>query len=418
MPTAIAKGFSLLRFTSSLVEINVDGCKHFDSDVLARIANAVKGTLRTLSARWTCLDDDACGSIESFCALENVALSSCDISEKGLAKLAAHASRLVSLDLCRCRSIGRSLAPLGEMARLEQLNVENCADLCIVIPHSMPRLRDANLAYTRADDNTLAALATSPHLEHLRLEACEGVSARGLGAVAKQGVLKRLDLADTSVENADIRSLRDLNALAELNLFGTNVTEAAVMWLSKHHKGIQSINLDAREIADSALRRIGSFSDLRHLDLFGASISDAGCAHLAKANLGALRSLELCSGHITDRGVRCLCTIRSLVSLNMSQNKRITNAGARHIAHNLVQLLSLNLSQTSVDSSGALALVDLPSISSLALYGCDVSEASIEYLRESLLHLRFIGHSAAMLVNAFNCNIKYFKTKYITIFCK
>ena len=57
------------------------------------------------------------------------------------------------------------------------------------------------------------------------------------------------------------------------------------------------------------------------------------------------------------------------ISLNLSQNERITNRGAAALAA-LSNLKALNLSNTRVNSGALIHFSDLMNLKSLALYGC------------------------------------------------
>ena len=68
-------------------------------------------------------------------------------------------------------------------------------------------------------------------------------------------------------------------------------------------------------------------------------------------------------------GCAHLASLSNLTSLNLSQNERITNCGARSLA-TLTNLKALNLSNTGVTADALSYFGGLVKLQSLALYGC------------------------------------------------
>jgi hypothetical protein len=101
-----------------------------------------------------------------------------------------------------------------------------------------------------------------------------------------------------------------------------------------------------------------------------------------------LESLELCGGVVTDNGCATLATLENLVTLNLSQNERITNRGAAALAA-LSKLKALNLSNTQVNSGALVHFSDLKNLQSLALYGCRGME-DINGLENGLPNLKCV----------------------------
>lgn len=91
------------------------------------------------------------------------------------------------------------------------------------------------------------------------------------------------------------------------------------------------------------------------------------CAYLAQ--ITTLTTLELCGGGIRDLGCAHLASLSNLTSLNLSQNERITNCGARALA-TLTNLKALNLSNTGVTADALSYFGGLVKLQSLAMYGC------------------------------------------------
>ncbi len=136
-----------------------------------------------------------------------------------------------------------------------------------------------------------------------------------------------LDRADRAIlfgrtADANLACLKDLKALRELDLRGTQVGEAGLLHLKelkgierlhvrvlvddaglvhvKQLRGLCSLNLDDTEITDAGLAQLTGLKELEHLDLCGTQISDAGVVHLKE--LKGLGTLCLTGSLITEDG--------------------------------------------------------------------------------------------------------------------
>jgi hypothetical protein len=96
-----------------------------------------------------------------------------------------------------------------------------------------------------------------------------------------------------------------------------------------------------------------------------------------------LENLELCGGGVSDRGCASIALLENLVTLNLSQNERITNRGAAALAA-LGKLKCLNLSNTKVNA-GALgflgSLIHLKSLASPEKQRYSVSLDQITFVK-------------------------------------
>ena len=152
---------------------------------------------------------------------------------------------------------------------------------------------------------------------------------------------------------------------------------------------LKSLNLDSRGVSDAAMPAVATIASLTHLDLFGARVTDAGLKQLSK--LHELRHLELCGGGISDAGVaRVGGALSALRILNLSQNLGITDRGVAALAE-LPVLESLNLSHTQIGAAGLASLRRIPSLTSLALNGCEAAQSQAALLRLSLPRLVSLG---------------------------
>lgn len=116
---------------------------------------------------------------------------------------------------------------------------------------------------------------------------------------------------------------------------------------------------------------------------------DVGLKHVAR--LRRLRHLELCGGGVSDAGVARLGgALGALRTLNLSQNLDITDRGVPALTE-LPVLESLNLSHTRVGTAGVASLARIPSLTSLALHGCEAAPPQAAQLRAALPRLVSLG---------------------------
>jgi internalin A len=169
----------------------------------------------------------------------------------------------------------------------------------------------------------------------------------------------------SGVEIADIRELsplvdlrtgvKDLTNLERLDLFGKNVSDAALINL----KGL---------------------SKLSELNLIGSPVSDAGLAHLkGLVNLSVLR---IGSTDISDSGLAQLKTLTNLSELYLF-NTNVTDTGLTHLKE-LPKLALLDLRITRVSDAGLVHLKELTKLAVLHLTGARVTDNGMKQLEDAL----------------------------------
>jgi Leucine-rich repeat (LRR) protein len=124
-----------------------------------------------------------------------------------------------------------------------------------------------------------------------------------LRIIGKLRNISSLDLGRTSVTDADVSQIDDVNSLASLSLSECPITDAAIAHIAQLDNLI-SLYLSGTNVTDASLRQIASIDSLKILDLSGTSVHDelepiGGMANLewlvlSKLDLraGALRNLH------------------------------------------------------------------------------------------------------------------------------
>ncbi len=144
-----------------------------------------------------------------------------------------------------------------------------------------------------------------------------------------------------------VEHLDGLPHLRRLNINETKLTDAEI----QHLQGLtqlRELNLSYVEIPESGLRVIGELTKLQKLAFFDTAVSDAGFAHLRK--LIGLQTLILYKSPITDNGLVNLEAMTDLRDLDLAYTK-ISDAGLPHL-RGLTELQSLNVGGTDVTDDG------------------------------------------------------------------
>jgi hypothetical protein len=139
---------------------------------------------------------------------------------------------------------------------------------------------------------------------------------------------------------------------------------------------IGTVNMTDTDIVDADLKSVGKLSKLTSLLLGGTGITDQGLAELH--NLGDLESLHLQNTPITDAGMAHLAALPRLTILDISGTK-ITDAGLKEIAK-CQQLNWLLMSRTAITDEGLKSLEKLPRIGRLSIFDTKTTPAGIEKL--------------------------------------
>ncbi|MBL9029365.1 MAG: hypothetical protein JNK42_02705 [Caedimonas sp.] len=109
---------------------------------------------------------------------------------------------------------------------------------------------------------------------------------------------------------------------------------------------VKSLRLQFCGLEDDNILRIGDLKKLRKLELPANGISDRGMEYITQ--LSQLEVLDLSSNKLTDKGVEIIATkLLNLKTLNLSLNKRITDAGIDFLKENKI-LENLSIEFTGV----------------------------------------------------------------------
>ena len=162
--------------------------------------------------------------------------------------------------------------------------------------------------------------------------------------------LSMLSLRTLPARDRCMKYVTHLTGLKELDLYGTNITDAGMKSISK----LQSLNC----------------LTLPNL------ITNAGLYNIA--DLQSLKRLHLVRSNVTDKGIYQISKMKSLEELSLSGEK-ISGTGLAHLTK-LPRLHYLLLSQRSFGDTGMNHLRNIPSLKTLTCYDTDISDAGLRQL--------------------------------------
>lgn len=213
-PHFTARGAAHLRRMTMLEELNFHGRLATDA-VLREIAGIPR--LRALHCQDIASGDEGFAALGGCVTLESLGARVCPrVTDRGLAAL-AQLPRLSRLGLGGPRLTDAALAPLADVAAIEELTPILFGDEAFAHIARLPRLAKLTNMYNRATtdgatrhlraharldhysafgtqitDESLRILADLPRLESLEFENCAGITDDGLRAIARLPRLRRL----------------------------------------------------------------------------------------------------------------------------------------------------------------------------------------------------------------------------------
>ena len=153
-------------------------------------------------------------------------------------------------------------------------------------------------------------------LAHERIEdvLAETELVLGQAAIGSRVLPSTLVLPTMSDRNAMMASLEGLTELSELDLSGTDVTDAGLAHLKQLTK-LTFLDLSGTKVSDTGLTHLKGLSNLSVIYLRGTRVTDAGLVHLQ--GLTNLSELVLRFTRVTDAGMVHLKRMTKLSVLDL-----------------------------------------------------------------------------------------------------
>jgi hypothetical protein len=114
-----------------------------------------------------------------------------------------------------------------------------------------------------------------------------------------------LSLRQTEVENADLKHLRGLRHLRELQLERTRIGDPGMTHIGRV-RSLRELDLSETRITDTGLSHVRGLPHLRELDLDGTAVTDDGMQILS--DVRSIQVVSLIGTDVTEEGVNRLTT--------------------------------------------------------------------------------------------------------------
>ncbi len=229
-------------------------------------------------------------------SLELIDFGSSKISEKGLAEL-CKIKNLHVLELRGARVKDSWLPHLFTLKNLKELDLSQTkisdSGACEVLKN-MPGLQALLLKNNKLSANCISALASAiaknSALNSLNLADTESLNSKSFTALTKFSRLKCLDLSKTSFADNDMKSLKSLSELEQLNLAATKLENPDFSVFVPFNK-LKVLNLSDTAIGDPPLVALSKISSLAALELDQTQLSNASLKYFHA--MPALKKLDI-----------------------------------------------------------------------------------------------------------------------------
>ena len=255
---------------------------------------------------------------------------------------------------------------LGVFGQIVELNLNERTD-----GHKEPEARPLS---QRVHDETLKLLAGQNALRRLELSGT-AVTSAGLVFLKDLTNLQYLNLCLTAVSDEGFEHLAHLTRMRRMTVCSSRISGSGFCHLTEM-KQLESINLHSSPASDQGLEAIGKLTSLKRLEIVHTNVSDAGLAHIA--SLTNLRQLHIHGKDATESGLPFLGTLKDLYELDLYD--RLASNETLALVSQLPRLRMLRLFGGTFDDAGVRGLSPVKTLEELALNSSNVTDGSVELL--------------------------------------
>lgn len=271
----------------------------------------------------------------------------------------------------------KTLATLGEMRTLETLEISGSGFTAEGI-ESLANLENLEVLILRSpggdgvNNGSLKQLARLPKLRDLCVTSNGDVTMSGLNALNDLSALERLSIEGVRQDagGLDLSSLGQLRRLSISMWYPTTgMRVGRPSARQAFHDGdlaslsaltdLEELRLSGPGIGDEDLAHVASLTNLTFLSLEGGSaLTDIGLERLA--NLKRLNTLRIFGGRITEQGLACLSTIKTLHIVHIQSSVPIDGQAIVRLQVDLPYLQTFNILSSPLFGRVALAKPKVP----------------------------------------------------------
>ena len=311
-----------------LREHDPDSVDHWPDAVVIKVAERCTN-LRFLELCCDILTDATMTAVALHCVhLQSLSLIFVDrLSDAAIVTIVDQCVHLRSIQLAECEGLTDPVAALENCQTLEEIDIEGIR----ITDASIRNLgRGGALTSIRMTDGTKDVEISDASVIPL-LTRC--ISLRTLSLQGR----------DMAVTNASVSAIaRSCPELRELELgYGLNIHGVSVALLTSRCSKLRKLALSGVDIGDTSCEAIArDLGDLRSLELQTHQITNRGLAQLA--HCPRLRAFYLKSASVSDAGIRAFSRLESF---NLRNNMGVTPSGIRALLSRCPNLQELSLFQ-------------------------------------------------------------------------
>jgi Leucine-rich repeat (LRR) protein len=274
----------------------------------------------------TAATDSALAAFKGWTGLKVLSILSTDVTDAGLETIEGYTQlRKLSIFGIKVTDAGmRHVVGLKQLRALE-LNEVSVSDSGIQSLGNLSNLEEVVLSRTRVRGYGLSGIGSLTKLRRLSLSESPLVDG-GLDRLRGSPV-QQLDLSDTAVTNAGLRSLPELQHLQWLSLRGTKITDPGLVHLARV-KELADLDLGQTAVTAAGLAHLRAKPELWVLHLTDTLVTDAGLENLS--GCPGLSKLVLEQTGITDAGLDKLQLVKSLAFVYLAGTD-VTAAGVARL---------------------------------------------------------------------------------------
>ena len=326
-----------------------------------------------------------------------------DLSLKDIGRV----ETLKSIKLNRLAITDEGLEELGQLPKLEILNLSGCDNVtgdCFVAFAHPESMKDLNLEnVSKLSDEGLKEISRFTNLEHLRMSNNDQIKGAGFECLATLKKLKTLGCPKTAITDDhlalldgiktlktiwlhDCRSIsgRGLDHLSQsincqkMSLNQCRNIDSPDFEVIAKFKNLKRLYLARTRIRPDGIEQLCKLKQLEKLNLSGnAWLDDSAIEKLQSCNVKELMVLSL--PRLTDQCIESIGKMPNLVDLEISANRNLTGSGFDGFANKELKVLSIE--QPKYLSLNAFSqIAKMPNLEQLVLRRGEVTLAQLEQL--------------------------------------
>lgn len=303
-------------------------------------------------------------------------LQDCGITDKIMKSVLVRFNNLRTLCLFNCRSIGRySWLALRKISTLKTLNLKN----------------------TSIKDKYLHDVLKDLELNVLEIGYPNKLLPGSFRWVTEETQLVSLKYHRVFICMNSLQQIDRLVNLEKLDLEGSFIGDNIFKKICSHLLKLKCLNVSHCQLdSGQCMEHLEELKYLNDLNLHGNNITDASLPYIAKCI--SLVHLNLSFNRlITDEGILCLVSLENLKTLELSMNTELTNASAQTIAK-MKSLQKLDVSNCiRIGDKGIRYISRLQTLTHLDVSGCELLTQECLKYTEKLVKLKVFLHDLLLL---------------------